>query len=752
MYSGLRVGDLAPRFPSFAGPFFLRRRRISLTLEREVTAMTARHFEISALDAVDRSALPEDGGPDFNRLIFTHSPYLLQHAANPVDWYPWGEAAFVRARAEDKPVFLSIGYSTCHWCHVMAHESFESPEVAAVLNRYFIAVKVDREERPDVDAVYMNACQLVTGSGGWPLTILLTPERRPFYAATYLPREPRGGFPGLIDLLERIAELWQSQRQLLLDSGERLHEALRSLERDDAPKVPITDRPLRQALARWRQSFDQRHGGFGGAPKFPTPHVLSLLWRLAGRLQDPLAARMAGATLRAIRHGGVYDQLGFGLHRYAVDAAWVVPHFEKMLYDQALFILAVVDGFQATGDADLAAMARDTVAYLLRDLRTAEGAFCCGEDADSEGEEGTFYLWTLEQIRETLPENLAEVAIRGYGMTQAGNFEGKNIPVRAITLPELARAEGGDEAAVAGSLEQARRQLLAARSRRIRPHRDDKLLAGWNGLALGAVARAGAVLGEREWVEAAAAAFDFLERELVDGEGRLRRSWRRGGADIPGFAEDYAFLGWGAFELYQATWQPRHLEAALHWNGELLRLFADDVGDLWECAADAEAVLGRGRNTLDGAIPAAGSLAALTLLRLGDLTGDTHWRVAGEQLLVRRLGRLGTHPEAHAQLLQALEYILGPTRQLVIVVPGPVAEAAPFLEVLLQRFEPRTVTLCVATDTPGIERLSLLAAGKDAVDGRVTAWLCGEQGCQLPVTSPHELGRLLDGGITTLSR
>ncbi len=707
--------------------------------------MAARHFDIAALDAVDRSALPEDGGPDFNRLIFERSPYLLQHAANPVDWYPWGDEAFARAQAEEKPVFLSIGYSTCHWCHVMAHESFESAEVAAVLNRHFVAVKVDREERPDVDTVYMNACQLLTGSGGWPLTVLLTPERQPFYAATYVPREPRRGFPGLIALLERIAAVWSEQRPLIRESGARLQAALSSLEHSDAPAEAPTDRPLRQAYGRWREAFDSRHGGFGGAPKFPTPHVLSLLWRLASRLQTPDAARMAGMTLQAIRAGGVYDQVGFGLHRYAVDASWTVPHFEKMLYDQALFILAALDGWQATGEPVYAAMARDTVTYLLRDLRFDGEAFCCGEDADSEGEEGTFYLWTPEQMHDLLPDDLAALAIKAYGVARPGNFEGRSIPFRATALTELVIGAGCDEADAEKRLEQARRLMLQARSVRVRPHRDDKVLVGWNSLAIGALARAGAVLEEPAWVEAAAAGHAFLEREMVDGDGRLRRSWRGAVAETRGFAEDYAFLGWGLVELYQATWQPRHLEAALHWSGELLRLFGDDSGDLWECAVDAEAVLGRGRSTTDGAIPAAGSLATLTLMKLADLTGEESWRTAGEQLLARRLGRLGAHPEAHAQLLQALDYALGPTRQLVIVAPGPVAAAAPFLAVLHQRFQPRTVTLCIGEDTTGIDRLSQLPAGKHAVDGRVTAWLCGEQGCRLPVTSPHELGQLLDG-------
>jgi uncharacterized protein YyaL (SSP411 family) len=702
------------------------------------------HIDIARFDAIDRGSLPADGGPDFNRLIFERSPYLLQHATNPVDWHAWGEAAFARARTEDKPIFLSIGYSTCHWCHVMAHESFADPAVAAVLARDFVAIKVDREERPDVDAVYMTACQLMTGSGGWPLTVILTPQRQPFFAATYLPREARGGLPGLIELLERVAGLWRTQRSLLLDAGVRLNEAILGLERRDGTTASLDDRPLRQALGNWRGSFDRRHAGFGGAPKFPTPHVLSLLWRLGQRLATPDAGQMAGATLGAIRRGGICDQLGFGIHRYAVDAAWTVPHFEKMLYDQALFITAALDGYQATGDPDFAAMARETVTYLLRDLRTGEGAFCCGEDADSEGAEGTFYLWTPAQVRAVLPADLAELACRAYGITPRGNFEGKSIPTRAATPAELATDGSGTEAELARRLEQTRQLLLAHRATRIRPHRDDKVLAGWNGLAAGALARAGALLGEPEWVAAAAGALDFLQTALVDRRGRLQRSWRRGPAAIPAFAEDYALLTWGLTELYQARHTAADLAQALRWQEEMQRLFADGEGDLWECGADAEAVLGRGRATVDGAVPAAGSVHALNLLRLGDLTGSGRLNEEGERLLRRRLGALGNHPEAHAQLLIALDYALGPHQQVVICTTESRRQADGFLAEVRTRFLPRTVTLVAAPDTGDLGQLSPLADGRTAITGRTTAYLCSGKSCQLPAGSPAELGKQLD--------
>lgn len=707
-------------------------------------AKTTAHPDIASLDAIDRSALPADGGPGFNRLIFESSPYLLQHASNPVDWYPWGEEAFSRARNEDKPIFLSIGYSTCHWCHVMARESFADPEVAAVLAKSFISVKVDREERPDIDATYMTACQMMTGSGGWPLTILLTPERQPFFATTYLPRQARGGLPGLIALLEHVAALWQTQRPLLIDAGQRTCAAILDLERHGGTARSLDDRPLRQALSFWRDSFDSHHAGFGGAPKFPTPHALSLLWRLGERLQTPDAAQMAGTTLLAIRRGGVYDQIGFGLHRYAVDASWTVPHFEKMLYDQALFILAALDGFQATGDQVFAAMARDTVDYLLRDLRTDQGAFCCGEDADSEGEEGTYYLWTVEQVRAALPGDLAELACQAYGINARGNFEGRSIPTLAVTTAELAGIHGGSKEDLGRQLETIRETLLTQRLARIRPHRDDKVLTGWNGLAAGVVARAGALLGEPGWIMAAAEAFNFLRTALVDRHGRLRRSWRRNVATVPGFAEDYAWLTWGLTELHQARQEPGDLEQALRWNDETLRLFADGEGDLWESGADTEVVLGRGRATVDGALPAAGSMVALNLLRLGDLTGTARLHAAGERLLRTRLSRMGGHPEAHAQLLIALDYALGPRQQVVVSGAAASRQTEGFLAECRKRFLPRAVTLVSGDNHEMLARLTTLTAGRAARDDAPRAWLCSGHSCQLPVATAGELGRQLD--------
>jgi uncharacterized protein YyaL (SSP411 family) len=696
------------------------------------------------LDNIDHTTLPQDGGPDFNRLIFTQSPYLLQHATNPVDWHPWGEEALSLATTQNKPIFLSIGYSTCHWCHVMAHESFEDETVAGLLKEHFVAIKVDREERPDIDNVYMTACQLMTGSGGWPLTLLLTPDKQPFFAATYLPREPRGGQHGLINLLEKVAELWEQQPHQVKDSAEQLTATLQRIETRPAESSVLEESYLRRAMQSLRDSFDTTNAGFGTAPKFPTPHNLSLLFRLAQRQQTPDAGMMATATLKAIRSAGIYDQFGYGLHRYAVDSEWQVPHFEKMLYDQALFIQAGLDAYQSTGDDEFAEIVTATIDYILKDLSIEEGVFCCGEDADSEGVEGTFYLWTLDQVHTLLDKEVAELCCLYWGITDTGNFEGKNIPHIAISLEELAASKGLSIEQLSEALEKARKILLAERSKRMRPHRDDKILTCWNGLAIAAIARGGTVLNRTDWITAAERAMSFLLETMPDSRGRLRRCWRKGEAAIPGFAEDYCFLIWGLLELLQASFKAEYLEAARHWTDKTLELFDDGCGGLWDTGSDAERVLGRGRTVMDGAIPAAGSIFVLNLLRLSDLTGEQSYRERAESLLANHLGRMGDHPEAHCQLLSALDYALGPTQQLVLCSPSDLEQAAGLLHEACRRYLPNTIILASGTENPGLNKATALFTDRAAHQGRATAYLCREQSCQQPVQSPSELARLLD--------
>ena len=656
-----------------------------------------------------------------NRLAREKSPYLLQHAGNPVDWYPWGAQAFERARAEEKPVFLSIGYSTCHWCHVMAHESFAEEEVAALLNRHFIAVKVDREERPDIDATYMAACQMLTGSGGWPLTLILTPERQPFFAGTYLPPRSRHGVLGLIPLLEKIVELWQGQRQRVLDTGTQLALTLQQRNSRRDPEKQPGDQPLRRALELYRQSFDPVDAGFGAAPKFPAPHNLSLLLRLGRRFGSDTAYTMASQTLLRMRRGGVYDQVGFGLHRYSVDNRWLVPHFEKMLYDQALLIIAATEAWQVSHDPAMAQIATETADYLLRELQQPMGGFYCGEDADSEGEEGIFYLWTPDQVHAALNQELAELFCRHFDITAAGNFEGRNIP-------NLRGEPSIPDPATATRLNQAREALFAARARRVHPHLDRKLITAWNGLAIAALAKAGAALGRPDLVAAAAAAADFVRDRLRTAEGRLLRRWCDGEAAIPAFLEDYAFFCWGLLELHQARLAPEELQLALELTAAMERLFGDGAGGLFDIGSDAEEVLGRGRSLQDGAIPSGCSVAIGVLLRLGRVSGNQGMTARGLKLLALSLPEIERYPAAYAQALCALDFALSAETELSFW-PGPEkTEFGPMLATLQQGFYPDLVWRRGAGPAP--------AAGP-------TAQLCRDRTCLAPVQTPAELLELL---------
>ncbi len=697
---------------------------------------------VRRLSRIDTSALPSDGGPDFNRLIFEKSPYLLQHAENPIDWHPWGDEAFERARAEDRPVFVSIGYSTCHWCHVMAHESFESEEVSRILNRDFVAVKVDREERPDVDTTYMTVCQMMTGSGGWPLNLLLTPDAKPFFAATYLPTSGRAGMPGLIPLLEKVAQLWKSDRSRFVQSGDEVESALRRLLREEVADTPLSDAPLRGACQSFQESFDHPNAGFGDAPKFPTPHSLSFLFRFAERTGEEPPRDMALRTLQAMRLGGIYDQLGFGLHRYSVDAQWLVPHFEKMLYDQALSALAFLDAWQVSGDDFFGQSAREILAYVRRDLAGPEGGFCCGEDADSEGAEGTFYVWTPQQVEEVLGAELAAVFCRSYGITEGGNFEGKSIPHLKDDLAVLAERAGVKLDDLSELLAEGRRRLFEARKGRIHPHRDDKIIAGWNGLTIAALARAAAMFDEREALDAASTAADFVLGRMRTPEGRLLRRYRAGEAAIPAFLEDYAFLVWGLIELYMADFDPRTLARAVELTEAMEGLFGDDAGGYFDSGVDVEAVLVRGKAAQDGALPSGNSVAALNLLRLADLTGNDAFAVRGERLLRAHLTQLERYPAAFTQMLIALDYALGP-RQQIVIADAADGQAEAMLHTLRRRFLPRTVTLL---QRPGLQDVSSLVEGKEeTANGRSAAYLCRDRSCRAAAASVEELERMLTG-------
>jgi hypothetical protein len=701
---------------------------------------------VTRLSAVDISTLPANGGEHYNRLIFEKSPYLLQHAENPVAWHPWGEEAFELARSEDKPVLVSIGYSTCHWCHVMEHESFENAEVAEVINRLFVPIKVDREERPDVDNTYMAACQILTGGGGWPLNVFVTPDKQPFYAATYMPREANGDMAAIIDILERIGSTWQKNRQQLLDSGQRLTDSLTKLESGatgNAGDQLLDEAPLRATYAQFFNTFDKERGGFGEAPKFPVPHNLSLLLRLWKRLGEENAQAMATRTLQSIRLSGTYDHIGFGVHRYAVDAHWRVPHFEKMLYDQALLCLAAADAFQATGATFFSIMVDEISEYVLRDLTDEQGGFYSGEDADSEGAEGTFYLWTQQQIVEELGVEHGTVFSHCYEVSEVGNFEGKNIVRLEMDVNQWAAWFGIEPERLGEVLALGRQILFAAREKRIRPHRDDKVLTSWNGLMIAALARAATVLDKPEYLTAATTCAEFILNNMRREDGRLLRRYRQGEAVVLGFLDDYAFFCWGLIELYQAGFNSRYLDLALKLTADMERLFGDGSGNLFDSAEDAETVLTHSKTILDGAVPSGNSAAAWNLLRLASLTADQGMLERGEATIKTSLAQAARYPTGTSLLYTALDYALGP-KDVVVLVAANDGGNKEMLDALRGRFLPRTLVLLADPDDARLNELTPLLKGKETRDGHSTAYLCRDETCQAPVTSAAELIALLE--------
>ena len=670
------------------------------------------HDRIARLLRVDRTALPADGGPAFNRLIFASSPYLLQHAENPVDWYPWGSEAFAAARAADKPVLVSIGYATCHWCHVMEHESFEDAAVAAAMNRACIAIKVDREERPDIDEHFMLAAQLLSGGGGWPLNVLMTPEKEPFFAATYLPKSSRGGHLGLIELMERLAELWRSERSSLLENGAAFNAALSQHCTPRRGALP-GEELLHVATTQLTALYDPRHKGFGSAPKFPMPVYLLFLLRRCQRTQTPALRRMVEDSLQAMWAGGIYDQLGGGFHRYSVDAEWLVPHFEKMLYDQALLAFTSLETFQGSHDPRYLQLANEIFTYLQRDMTAPDGGFYAAEDADSAGAEGTFYLWEQAEFINLLGAAEGEGAARYWGVSAAGNFEGQNI----LHRPD---PESSWPAASAW-----RQQLLAAREKRERPLRDEKILCGWNGLMIAALARGYAITGNRAWKEAAVAATNVIHQKLTNREGRLLRSYHAGDATIPAFLEDYAFSIWGLIELHQATLQEEFLAEARHLNQEMLRLFAADKGGLYTVGSDAEQLPLRMQNAVDGVIPSGLAVAALNLLRLGAIAEDAALTVAGEHVLRSQMGSISQQPASYLFSLCALDFLHGPLLEITLS-GGTTKERETILRGVAQRFLP-----------------NLVLRSNDA-GGPLQINVCAEGNCRPPLADLAGLEALLD--------
>jgi uncharacterized protein YyaL (SSP411 family) len=691
--------------------------------------------------------------PGKNRLSTESSPYLRQHGGNPVEWYPWGDEAFARAEREDRPVLLSIGYSTCHWCHVMAHESFEDAAVARLLNDSFVCIKVDREERPDIDLQYMKVCQMMTGSGGWPLTIFLAPDKSPFLAATYIPRETRFGRLGLLELLPRVTDAWRTRRAELVASAQQIVASLREPASvgENAPGEP----DLRRGYDALSRSYDAEWGGFGAAPKFPTPHHLLFLLRYWKRTGDAKALLMVENTLAALQRGGIQDHVGYGFHRYATDRRWLVPHFEKMLYDQALLSMAFVEAFQATRKEEYALTARHTIDYVLRNLRGSGGAFHAAEDADSEGIEGQFYLWTVSEITSVLGRDEAALFIKAFNIADAGNFAGEATGIKTgSNIPHLGQSPG-EGAADAGQsptevghrLETARQRLFAARERRVHPGKDDKVLTDWNGLMVAALAQAGRVLAEPAYVDAAVRAAGFILERMIDGHGQLSHCARVGGSAVPGNIDDYAFFIHGLLELYQATFDAQYLKRAMALQRRLTARFWDEVGGgFYFTADDAEPLLARQKESYDGALPSGNAVAMLNLLRLARITGDGALEQQAGNLARAFAGSVRQSPAAHTQLLTAIDFATGPSQDVVVTGRPGAADVAAMIDALNSAYLPRSLVLFVSTADAGddITTLAPFTQGLRGGEGGATAYVCADHTCRLPTTDPavvlHYLG------------
>lgn len=628
----------------------------------------------------------------------------------------------------------------------MARECFEDDEVAALLNEHFISIKVDREERPDLDQLYMSACQALTGQGGWPLSVFLTPEKKPFFAGTYIPKHSRFGISGMMELLPRLAQLWRQKRKQTLAAGEQLIQALAEQGREAGEAAQPGSAVLHEAYRRLHDSFDERYGGFGGAPKFPVPHRLTFLLRYWKRTGEVKALQMVTATLRSMARGGICDQIGYGFHRYSTDEAWLAPHFEKMLYDQALLAIAYLEANQTTGEQEFATAARAIFEYLLRDLRTPEGAFCTAEDADTAGEEGLFYLWTPAEIAAVLGKEQGAIVADYFGVTTDGNLEsGRSILHRPHDDEQFAAEKGISPAALRKLIEAAGKKLLLARNSRERPFRDDKILTAWNGLAVAALARGGAVLGVPLYTEAAEAAVSFIRDKMIAADGRLQRRYRGGEAALPAYLDDYAFLIRGLLELYRTSFNSAHLEGALSLNESMLELFQSDSGALQFTGIDQDSGLPVLADAADGALPSGNAVAALNLLQLGRLTGREELSERGEAIIRAFSGELQRSPEAYAGMLAAHDFALGPVAELTIAGETDSAEAGAMADLVRRQFHPNLLLLLHPAGSGKKEGKAAAPPVEQAVPPRekVTASLCRERRCLPPVSTAAALAALL---------
>ncbi len=669
-----------------------------------------------------------------NRLIDEKSPYLLQHAYNPVNWFPWGEEAFQKANQEEKPVFLSIGYSTCHWCHVMEEESFEDEAVASLLNNHFVPIKVDREERPDIDNVYMKVCQALTGQGGWPLTIIMTPNKEPFFAGTYFPRTATQGRPGLIQILEQVKTAWQNNRdELVTNSQKIINQVQRTQEFTQTEEVNTDhlEKLLKETVASLQHNFDQEYGGFGTSPKFPRPHNLMFLLRYSKLMGDQQPLEMVTETLDNLYRGGIYDQIGGGFARYSTDQKWLVPHFEKMLYDNALLTIVYLEAYQATNDQNYAVVAEETLEYLMREMQSPTGGFYSAEDADTEQGEGAFYLWSKKKVEELLGVQQGKEFCSNFDITAAGNFVDYNIP--NLIGSSLSKVE------VKNKYTRELEILFTAREQRARPFKDDKILTGWNGLAIAAFSIAARILNADKYQAVAKKTVEFITAKLKEPD-RLLARYRKGEAAYLAYAEDYAFLIWGLIELYETSFQPKYLQLAVELNQELIDYFWDDAeGGLYQSGVDSEELIFQPKEVYDGALPAGNSVATLNFLRLADLTGQEEWRKKAEKQIEYFYSQIRQAPTGHLHFLMAVIRKLINNQQLVIATNNEkqlteinnilATEFTPFIEPIVITPEVKSELSSVNTE---------LADKVNFNDNQLNIYICENYSCQQPLTTVEE--------------
>jgi uncharacterized protein YyaL (SSP411 family) len=694
------------------------------------------------------SDVPHQPDRPANRLAGETSPYLLQHAHNPVDWHPWGHGAIEQARRENKPIFLSIGYSACHWCHVMERESFENPDIAAVMNEHFINIKVDREERPDLDQIYMNAVQAMTGHGGWPMSVFLTPSLEPFYGGTYFPPSDSRGMPGFPRVLLSVHRAWEERRDEILGAATEMTERLRTMgELAAGSERPLDFHHLDQAARVLIENFDSTHGGFGSAPKFPHPMDLKVLLRQSARTGDAQALHAVKLTLEKMARGGIYDQLGGGFARYSTDDRWLVPHFEKMLYDNALLSSVYLEAFQRTGEPAFGQVARETFDYILTRMTSDEGGFCSTEDADSEGVEGKYYVWSLAEIHEVLGGERGKTFAYVYDVTESGNWDGRNILNLPRPIGQAARLLARDEAALTAELADSRARLLAVRNRRVPPGKDTKVLVSWNGLMIAALAVAGRALETPRYLDAAGRSAGFILDRMRGGDGRLLHTYKDGQAKLNAYLDDHANLIDGLTRLYEATGEPRWIKSALALARVMIDEFADgEQGGFFYTGKSHETLIARTKDLFDNATPSGNAMAATALVRLGALTGRDDLRRAGRGALEAVKVVLENAPSAAGQSLIALDFELAPIRELAVIAGADSQEFHDVLEAIYARFLPGVVVAPATPEQAGdLAGLVPLLADRPARDKRTTTYICENSTCQEPVVG-------VDGVITALGK